>query len=303
MHIWLQAAIYLVTIALGYLLKKLGVFQKENRDVFANAVFYLTLPALIVSSFDQVQITLWFMVALGAGLFCNLFCLLMAAVFSRKKKPEIRGIYLINTPGYNVGNITIPFLQSFYPAGIPYLCMFDAGDSIFTLGTTYSIAKTLLNKKDLSIGRRLLDIFRSLLGSIPFVAYLAMTVLSIVGLSLPSPVIELAGFIGKANAPLVMLMLGISFELHINKEELVDILSILGLRVGCSVLLFAAIVWLLPGPPIMKQVLSVSVFSAIPNACLIYSNKFNAATSVASTLNPLSILLSILLMSLAMSLV
>lgn len=66
---------------------------------------------------------------------------------SCRKKPEMHALYTINCPGYNLGNITIPFLQGFYPSRIPYLCMFETADSCFRLGATYAIACTQLGKK------------------------------------------------------------------------------------------------------------------------------------------------------------
>lgn len=36
--------------------------------------------------------------------------------------------------------------RKFYPGGVPYLCMFDVGDSFYTLGTTYALAQVRLNQ-------------------------------------------------------------------------------------------------------------------------------------------------------------
>ncbi len=302
MDIWLQAAIYLATMCLGFLLKRVGIFKGRTAASLQAFIFYATLPALVVSSYAGVEVTLWFMVAFSLGIFSNLFNLAAGALASRGRKPQERAIYFINTPGFNLGGIAIPFLQSFYPAGVPYLCMFDTADSFFTMGTTYSIAKLLFGQKK-GILAQLREICRSLLSSVPFIAYLFMTIISLLHLSLPTPVMELAGFVGKANAPLVMLMLGVSFELQIKKEDLKDILSILGLRLACSVALFIFILYFLPGPALMKQVLAVCVFAPIPNLCMIYSHKIDSNSSVASTLNPVAIILSIIFMSVAMSLV
>ena len=48
----LWALTYMITMFLAYGLKRLGVFHTEDRKVFANLIFNLTLPAMLVSSFS-----------------------------------------------------------------------------------------------------------------------------------------------------------------------------------------------------------------------------------------------------------
>lgn len=175
MNILLWASIYLLTMALGYALKQMGILRPGDRRVLSNLIFYVTLPAMLIAGFSEVHVDSWFAVSFLLGLAVNTLMLLAGTLASRKKPPELQALYTINCAGLNLGNLAIPYFQNFFPAGIPYLCMFDTGDSFFSLGTTYAIACTRLGQKSGSLGFRLKAVLRSLTRSVPFVTYLLMT--------------------------------------------------------------------------------------------------------------------------------
>ena len=49
----------------------------------------------------------------------------------------------------------------------------------------------------------------NLVHSIPLMTYIFMTILGLLHLSLPAPVVEFAGIVGNANAFMAMLMIGV----------------------------------------------------------------------------------------------
>lgn len=54
----------------------------------------------------------------------------------------------------------------------------------------------------------------NLVHSIPLMTYIFMTILGLLHLSLPAPVVEFAGIVGNANAFMAMLMIGVGFHLN-----------------------------------------------------------------------------------------
>ena len=52
----LQSAIYLGTMLLGFSLKQIGLFRTEDRVVLGNVILYITLPAMLISSFNGVRL-------------------------------------------------------------------------------------------------------------------------------------------------------------------------------------------------------------------------------------------------------
>lgn len=284
------ACTYMLTMLLAYWLKRIGIFKTEDRKVFANLVFYVTLPAMLVSSFSGVKADFWFIAAFVLGLAVNLLMVCAACAASAKRPDDIKGIYTINGAGLNLGNIGIPFLRNFFPAAVPYLCMFDTGDSFFSLGTTYAIAEMRMGRKS---GPKLKAILSSLLHSVPMIAYMVMTALSLLDVRLPEPILELADFMGKGNGFIVMVMVGISLEIHISKEAKKEVFRLLMLRYACGAVSAAAIYFLLPAPLEMRQALAPAMFAAVPSACLIYTERLNVRMDIASALNPISAVLMI----------
>ena len=54
------AAIYLLAMLLAYVLKKMGLFRKEDKRVLSNLIFYVTLPASLISGFSGAQVNIYY---------------------------------------------------------------------------------------------------------------------------------------------------------------------------------------------------------------------------------------------------
>lgn len=278
-----------------------GYFTAGDRRVLSNLIFYVTLPAMLIAGFSEVHVDSWFAVSFLLGLAVNTLMLLAGTLASRKKPPELQALYTINCAGLNLGNLAIPYFQNFFPAGIPYLCMFDTGDSFFSLGTTYAIACTRLGQKSGSLGFRLKAVLRSLTRSVPFVTYLLMTTLALLHIQLPAPVLQAADFAGRGNGFLAMLLVGVSLELRLERHSIRELLEILAIRYACGTAMALVIWYLLPAPLPMRQVLALSCFSASPSAGLIYSHRLGIHTEIAGALSSITTMLMIPLTSVIMA--
>ena len=87
------ACTYMITMFLAYGLKKLGIFQVKDRKIFANLIFNVTLPAMLVSSFSTASVDLWYIVSFVLGLLVNVLMLTAACAISAKKSLDLKGIY------------------------------------------------------------------------------------------------------------------------------------------------------------------------------------------------------------------
>ena len=57
------------------------------------------------------------------------------------KSKEEKAFGVLNLPGYNIGNFTIPFVQSFLgPVGVITTSLFDAGNAFVCLGGAVGVA-------------------------------------------------------------------------------------------------------------------------------------------------------------------
>lgn len=293
-EVLMWSAIYLATMLLGYVLKRLGVFKLEDKKFLADLIFFVTLPCMLISSFTGVTVDLWFLVAIVMGFVANVLMVCVAMFTSRKKAADLQALYILNGAGLNLGGITMPFLQNFYPSGIPYMCMFDIGDASISLGTTYALACMRLGKKD--EGSRFKAAVSALLRSVPFDTYLLMTVITLLGITLPAPILTFADFAGRGNGFLAMLLVGIGLELHLDRASLKEVVLVLAGRYLCGIIM-ALIIWSTPAPLLMRQVLVLAVFSPTPSGGLIFTNKLKLRVDIASALTPISTVLMIPIMS------
>ena len=294
-EVLMWSAIYLATMLLGYVMKRLGVFRLEDRKFLSDLIFYVTLPAMLVSSFTGATVDLWFLVAIALGFTTNVLMVCLAMFFSRRKTVDLQALYILNGAGLNLGNITMPFLRNFYPTGIPYMCMFDIGDAAISLGTTYALACMKLGHQE--EGSRFKAAVSALLRSVPFDTYLIMTLLTLLHIELPTAVLAAADFAGKGNGFLAMLLVGIGLELHLDRESLGEVLTVLAGRYACGILAALVIWFLVPAPLLMRQVLVLAVFSPAPSGGLIFTNKLKLRTEIASALTPITTVLMIPIMS------
>lgn len=294
-EVLMWSGIYLATILLGYVMKRLGVFRLEDRKFLSDLIFYVTLPGMLISSFTGVTVDLWFLAAIALGFGTNVLMVATAMLLSRKKEVGLQALYILNGAGLNLGNITMPFLRNFYPTGIPYMCMFDIGDAAISLGTTYALACMRLGRQE--EGSRVKAAVAALLRSVPFDTYLIMTILTLLRIRLPDVIMTAADFAGKGNGFLAMLLVGIGLELHLDRESLGEVLRLLAGRYACGIIAALVIWFLIPAPLLMRQVLVLAVFSPAPSGGLIFTNKLKLRTEVASALTPISTVLMIPIMS------
>lgn len=294
-EVFLWSGIYLATMLLGYVLKRLGVFKVEDKKFLADLIFYVTLPAMLASSFTGVTVDLWFLVAIALGFLTNVLMVVAAMFSSRRKDAGMQALFILNGAGLNLGNITMPFLRNFYPTGIPYMCMFDVGDAAISLGTTYALACMKLGEK--SEGSRVRAAIGALLRSVPFDTYLLMTVLTLLHIQLSAPLLTFLDFAGKSNGFLAMLLVGIGLELHLERKDLGEVVLLLAGRYACGIVMALVIWFLVPAPLLMRQVLVLAVFSPAPSGGLIFTNKLKLRTEIASALTPITTILMIPIMS------
>ena len=286
-EILMQAFSFVAIIILGYVLRSRGFFKEEDFYVISRIVLKITLPAAIVSNFSGMSLEPSMLLISLLGLGGGVILIGTAWLISAGKSKEERAFSILNMSGYNIGNFTMPFVQSFLgPAGIVATSLFDSGNSFICLGGAYSIASMAKGEG----GRfKIRTIFKTLLKSVPFDAYLLMTVLSLLHLSLPAPVVSFTKIIANGNAFMAMLMIGVGFKLSGNREQIGKIVKILSARYAVSIVLALAFYFLLPFPLEYRQALVIA--SAAPA----FTGDLKGDVGLASAVNSISIVVSIVL--------
>ena len=93
-------------------------------------------------------------------------------------------------------------------------------------------------------------------------------------------------------------MLGIMIDLKLQKQDIVDLFRLLGLRLLVSLLAALAFYYLLPVPLVVRQMLIICVFSPISVVAPVYAMRLGSTSSQVANLNSLCILSNLLIMTL-----
>ena len=294
-EILMKAGSFIAIIILGYVLRRIGFFKEEDFYVLSRIVLKITLPAAIVTNFTGIDMKpsmlLMSLLGLGGGIILTG----MAFLISAGKNGEEKAFNIINLTGYNIGNFTMPFAQSFLgPLGVVATSLFDSGNALVCLGGTYSVAVMAKGEK----GKfSIMPIIKTLLSSVPFDAYLLMTVLSLLHLSLPAPMVSFTGIIANGNAFMAMLMLGVGFKMTLDKSRMGKIIQILFIRYSVSIALAAAFYFLLPFELEYRQALAILALSPIASAAPAFTGDLDGDIGLASAVNSISIVISIVLIT------
>lgn len=286
-----RAGCFVAIIILGYVLRKKEFFKEGDFHVLSKIVLKITLPAAIVSSFagKEINPSMLFISLIGLG--GGVIYMLLAYVLNWRGGKKQQSFAILNTAGYNIGNFTMPFVQSFLGStGVIVTSLFDVGNAFSCLGGAFSVASAV---KGQSSGLTVKLLFKSLTKSLAFDCYIIMLVLSLAHIQLPNVVFSFTEIIGNANAFTAMLMIGVGFKLSGSRDQLGMIVRILTVRYGVAIVLALGCYFLLPVPLEIRQPLVILLFSPIASAAPAFTAELGEDVGLASAVNSISIICSI----------
>lgn len=289
-EILIRAGSFVAIIFLGYMLRKTGFFKEEDFHFLSRIVLKITLPAALVSSIANKEIDPSLLLISLLGLSGGALYMGLMYVLNLRSPKEDRAFDLLNTCGYNIGNFTLPFAQSFLGSlGVLTVSLFDIGNAVICLGGAYSIASIVNGGGRFDLKR----IGSTLLHSVPFMAYLIMLFLGLLKIALPEALTSFADIIAGGNAFLAMLMIGVGFHLSGERSQLGRIARILLVRYGIALLLALCFFFCLPVPLEYRQALALLVFSPIASSAPAFTGELKGNVGLSSAVNSMSIVLSI----------
>ena len=285
-----KAGCFVAIIILGWVLRRVGFFKEEDFQVLAKIVLRITLPASIIYSFSDKQIDPSMLLLSVFGLLLGIGYIGVGYLISLGKSKEEKAFSVLNISGYNIGNFTMPFAQSFLGSGgVVTLSLFDTGNAFICLGMAYSVAAMIQRGEKFS----LMKILRDLAKSVPFVTYITVALLALLHVRLPAPVTDLAGLIGNANAPMAMLMLGVGFKVSGDGSQIHSMVKILFTRYALAVAVALGCFFLLPAALETRQTLALLAFSPVASAAPAFTGELGGDAGLASAVTSLSIVISL----------
>lgn len=286
----IQAISFVGIIALGYILKKIGWFKESDFSVLSTVVMKITLPAAIIMSFNGREIDLSMLLLVVLGLGCGVVLMILGYLINLRKSKEEKAFAVLNTPGYNIGNFTMPFAMGFLgPTGVVATSLFDTGNAIICLGGAYGISAVIKEGSGFSAKR----ILGKLIRSIPFMCYIVMVALCLLRITLPTPVASFLEIIKNASVFMAMLMIGVGLELKADKKNIRTIVKTLAVRYALGIL-FAVIFYHLPGLPLEARLaLVILVFSPPCTSAPAFTAELGEDVGLSGAINSISTVISV----------
>lgn len=292
-----KAIAFVLIILIGYICKRRGVFAPTDYQLVSKIVLNITLPCAVISSFAHFQLDLSLLAAVALGLSGNCVMLFVALMLTRRETLAAKIFYIFSLAGYNIGCFTLPFAQAFLtPFAVVALCMFDVGNSIMCTGMTYALTASCIGYADGHKDRfSMKSIAEKLLHSAPFVVYISMLILSLVGVQFPKSVYTFTDIVGAANPFLSMLMIGMMFEIKLDKQAMGYVKELFSVRYLISLACAGAFIYFAPFKQEVNYVIALAFMAPCTIIGPIFVEKLGGNVQLASLFNSMTIITSVIL--------
>lgn len=292
-----KAIAFVLIILIGYICKRRGVFAPTDYQLVSKIVLNITLPCAVISSFAHFQLDLSLLAAVALGLSGNCVMLFVALMLTRRETLAAKIFYIFSLAGYNIGCFTLPFAQAFLtPFAVVALCMFDVGNSIMCTGMTYALTASCIGYADGHKDRfSMKSIAEKLLHSAPFVVYISMLILSLVGVQFPKSVYTFTDIVGAANPFLSMLMIGMMFEIKLDKQAMGYVKELFSVRYLTSLVCAGAFIYFAPFKQEVNYVIALAFMAPCTIIGPIFVEKLGGNVQLASLFNSMTIITSVVL--------
>lgn len=98
-------------------------------------------------------------------------------------------------------------------------------------------------------------------------------------------------------------MIGIGFEIRMEREKLWRMFSLMGIRYGMALVIALAVYFLLPFSLEIRQAMAIVAFGPISSVSPAFTEKLEGDVALSSAVNSLSIVLSIVTITLTLLIV
>ncbi len=292
-----KAIAFVLIILIGYICKRRGVFAPTDYQLVSKIVLNITLPCAVISSFAHFQLDLSLLAAVALGLSGNCVMIFVALMLTRRETLAAKIFYIFSLAGYNIGCFTLPFAQAFLtPFAVVALCMFDVGNSIMCTGMTYALTASCIGYADGHKDRfSMKSIAEKLLHSAPFVVYISMLILSLAGVQFPKSVYTFTDIVGAANPFLSMLMIGMMFEIRLDKQAMGYVKELFSVRYLISLVCAGGFIYFAPFKQEVNYVIALAFMAPCTIIGPIFVEKLGGNVQLASLFNSMTIITSVVL--------
>lgn len=290
-----QFALSLIILLLGYALKRSQVVTEADGKVLAAIIFYITLPATILTSLDSLELDV---MMLAMPLFSLGYSAVMYLVawFSFSKEDESsRGLMTVSCLGFNIGNFAFPLMRGIYgDEGMGYTAMFDFGNVFVIFVLNYVLSIRHSPKEGIEMDAK--AIFKKVFSAPAIYCYILSIVLNASDFQFTGFTASVLETISRANHLIVYLTLGIFLNISLDSTRWKRILKVLALRYGIGIMTGILLHVFLPWNILPRTILLIAFILPIGMANVVYMITYGYDEKLGGTLINLTNLVSFFLM-------
>jgi predicted permease len=290
--------IYLI-FALGVLLRKIGVLNRDDATVLLKVNFYLCLPALVAYSILGVDLSRSYAVlpVISIAIVFVTWGISWMVCHFMQLPSATRGTFLVGTLIMNVASM-YPIIHGLYGTqGVSQVAIFDVGQGIMAFSFTYFWACWYSEQ---SKSGQLSEALVKMFGSPPLWAIVLAILLNLFHVPLPATLQNTLLFLGNGTTPLIMLAMGILFTPAVKKLHIM--LPALAIRmIGGSVLAWLfTLIFQIEGD--MRLIVILGAAAPAGQTTLTFSVLKHLDVELAASLVPISVLFSMFYLPLLLAL-
>ncbi|MFC4321793.1 AEC family transporter [Litchfieldia salsa] len=284
----------IVIIGLGYALKRFKVLKEQDGEGLSRIIFNITLPALIIVTFNDINIDYSLILLIVIAFFYGLFIAFLGLWVFKKESRKTKGMMGMMIPGFNIGLFAYPLVEGIWGKdGLKYFGMFDVGNALIVFGVSYLIG-SFYAQDNVKLGFK--EITGKMVKSIPLMTYLLIFLLNLTGYQLPSFFIEVSEIVSLANMPLALLLLGIYLNFSFEKSYKILAIKFIAFRYGVGLALGIILYIILPFEDMFKYTVLIGLILPTSVSILPYSVEFDYDRKFVGTVSNLTIILSFFLL-------
>lgn len=257
----------ILIFVLGFLLKVLGVLKQDHGDVFMRVVFYLSLPALVILSLTRIELTkeLAWLPLISFSIIMIQFG--VAYIIGKMMKLDRRthGVLMVGTMIMNIG-FALPFVIAAYgDEGLAVLSIFDFSNAALAFTLVYYIACRYGEH-----GNSNKILIKKFAVSPPLWALITGVLLNLSNTSIPPVPARLLQILGDLTIPLIMITLGVFFNIRLIKP--VSVFAGIAIRMLLGFFLGLGFCYLLDLDGLIMAVVLIGASAPIGFNSIIYAS-------------------------------
>ncbi|QTL99765.1 AEC family transporter [Iocasia frigidifontis] len=281
-------------ILLGYILKRIRLLTKDDGQILVKLVMNVTLPALIITVFSSLELSLKLILLPLINIIFALLALLLGRYLFKKDLRANKGSLIISLLGFNIGLFAYPFVETIWgKLGLKYIAIFDMGNAFIIFGLTYIVSSFYApNSKKLLLK----EILIILMKFVPLMSYVLAISLNLLHLRLSGIPLQILQRLAVMNGPLVLLILGLYLEFSLDKLELKNIIKSISIKYILGLIVGGSLYFLLPYSKLFKGVILLGLIMPAGMAIIPYSIENKLNTKITGSIVNISNIISFILM-------